>query len=55
MAYEGVGPEKIVMGTDWPADHFERERLKIEHAIPDEDDRRLVEGENLARLLGIDA
>jgi predicted TIM-barrel fold metal-dependent hydrolase len=55
MAYEDVGPEKIIMGTDWPADRFELERRKIEHAIPDEDDRRLVEGENLARLLGIDA
>jgi hypothetical protein len=54
MAYEEVGPEQIVMGTDWPANHFALERAKIERAIPDEDDRRLVEGENAARLLGLD-
>lgn len=55
MAYEELGPEKLVYGSDWPADNFEVERLKIEKAIPDEDDRTLVEGENMARLLGLDS
>lgn len=54
MAYRDVGPEKIVMGTDWPGSDFDMERLKLCKAIPDEDDRRVVEGENLAALLRID-
>jgi hypothetical protein len=54
MAYRDVGPHKIVMGTDWPGSDFELERLKMAKAIPDADDRRLVEGENLKRLLQLD-
>lgn len=53
MAYKRVGPERIVMGTDWPGSHFALERAKIARAIPDPSDRRMVEGENLARLLGL--
>lgn len=51
MAYQEVGPHKIVMGTDWPGSDFELERLKIRKAIPEEADRRLVEGENFQKLL----
>ena len=51
MAYKRVGPEKIVMGTDWPGSVFALERAKIARAIPDAADRALVEGENLARIL----
>lgn len=54
-AYARLGPEKIVMGTDWPGSEFELERLKIAKAVPDPADRKLVEGDNLARLLGLDA
>lgn len=50
-AYRQVGPEQILMGTDWPGSDFELERMKIAKAIPDDADRALVEGENLARLL----
>ena len=39
------------MGTDSPGSDFELERMKIAKAIPDDADRALVEGENLARLL----
>lgn len=53
MAYDRVGPAKIVMGSDWPGSLFVLERAKIAHAIPDAADRALVEGDNLARLLGI--
>lgn len=53
LAYRGLGPEKIVMGTDWPGSDFEMERLKVKKAIPDEAHRTLVEGGNLMKLLGI--
>jgi predicted TIM-barrel fold metal-dependent hydrolase len=54
LAYRDVGPEKIIMGTDWPGSDFELERLKIRKAVPDEDHRQLVEGGNLMKLLGLD-
>jgi predicted TIM-barrel fold metal-dependent hydrolase len=53
VAYARVGPEKIVMGTEYPANDFDMERLKIAKAIPSDDDRALVEGENLRRILGV--
>lgn len=53
-AYERVGADKIVMGTDWPGNDFDLERAKIARAIPDAADRAKVEGENLSRLLGLD-
>ncbi|MFT4083319.1 MAG: amidohydrolase family protein [Nocardioides sp.] len=55
MAYRRVGPEKIVMGTDWPGSHFVLERAKIARAIPNDADRALVEGDNLARILRLAA
>jgi predicted TIM-barrel fold metal-dependent hydrolase len=53
VAYARVGPEKIVMGTEYPANDFDMERLKIAKAILDDGDRALVEGENLRRILGL--
>jgi predicted TIM-barrel fold metal-dependent hydrolase len=53
LAYRSVGAEQIVMGTDWPGNDFDLERAKIARAIPSEADRELVEGGNLARLLGL--
>jgi predicted TIM-barrel fold metal-dependent hydrolase len=50
-AYREVGADKIVMGTDWPGSDFDLERAKIARAVPDAADRRLIEGETLARLL----
>jgi len=52
-AYAELGPDKIVMGTDWPASHMDLERAKIERAIPDPIDRAKVEGATLAGLLGL--
>ncbi|KPI13432.1 amidohydrolase 2 [Actinobacteria bacterium OK074] len=52
-AYGRLGPGKIVMGTEWPGHDFDLERMKIGKAITDEDDRALVEGGNMARLLGM--
>jgi predicted TIM-barrel fold metal-dependent hydrolase len=54
MAYERLGPAKLVMGTDWPGSDFELERLKLAKAIPDARDRAQVEGATLARLLRLD-
>ena len=53
LAYRALGPDQIVMGTDWPGNDFDLERAKIKRAIPDPDHRAKVEGENLARLLGL--
>lgn len=53
LAYRGVGARQIIMGTDWPGNDFDLERAKIARAVPDETDRKLVEGGNLARLLGL--
>ncbi|MCC5949322.1 MAG: amidohydrolase family protein [Nitriliruptoraceae bacterium] len=53
MAYDRVGPDRIVMGTDWPGSDFELERMKIRKAVPDADDRVKVEGGNLAAILGL--
>jgi hypothetical protein len=53
LAYRAVGAGQLVMGTDWPGNDFDLERAKIARAIPSAGDRELVEGKNLARLLGI--
>lgn len=53
LAYRGVGARQIIMGTDWPGNDFDLERAKVARAIANEDDRKLVEGINLARLLGL--
>ena len=52
-AYARLGAGKLVMGTDWPGSDFDLERLKLAKAIADPQDRSLVEGANLARLLGL--
>lgn len=54
MAYARLGPEKLVMGTDWPGSDFDLERNKLARAIPDGKNRSLVEGENLNSLLQLD-
>jgi len=50
-AYARLGPEKILMGSEWPGSDFDLERMKIAKAIPDAADRALVEGDNYVRLL----
>jgi predicted TIM-barrel fold metal-dependent hydrolase len=55
VAYSRVGPEKIVLGTEFPASDFDLERLKIAKAIESPVDRALVEGGNLERILGLPA
>jgi uncharacterized protein len=53
LAYRALGPDQIVMGTDWPGSDFDLERAKIARAIPVAKDREMVEGLTLARLLGL--
>jgi predicted TIM-barrel fold metal-dependent hydrolase len=52
-AYSRLGPKKILMGSEWPGSDFDLERMKIAKAIANEQDRALVEGGNMARILGI--
>jgi len=52
-AYARLGPKKIVMGSEWPGSDFDLERMKIRKAIANDDDRALIEGGNMARILGL--
>jgi predicted TIM-barrel fold metal-dependent hydrolase len=54
-AYARLGARKILMGSEWPGSDFDLERLKIAKAIPNEQDRKLIEGGNFARILGMSA
>jgi predicted TIM-barrel fold metal-dependent hydrolase len=53
LAYRSVGPDQIVMGTDWPGNDFDLERAKIARAVPNAKDREAIEGGTLARLLSL--
>ncbi|MDJ1009280.1 MAG: amidohydrolase family protein [Paracoccaceae bacterium] len=53
VAYRDLGPEKIIMGTDWPGSDFELERLKIAKSVKDPAHRAMIEGGNLAKLLDL--
>ena len=54
LAYRSVGAGQIVMGTDWPGRDFDLERAKVARAVPSADDRVLIEGANLARILRLE-
>jgi predicted TIM-barrel fold metal-dependent hydrolase len=51
-AYARLGATKILFGSEWPGSDFDLERMKIAKAIPDDADRALIEGRNMARILG---
>jgi len=51
-AYARLGAEKILLGSEWPGSDFDLERMKIAKAVPDEADRALIEGGNMARIMG---
>jgi len=53
-AVERVGATKVLMETDSPVQSFEAEIAKIESAVPDEAERALVMGGNIARILSLD-
>ena len=52
-AYARLGPEKILMGSEWPGSDFDLERMKIAKAIADPAHRAMIEGGNMARILGL--
>ena len=52
-AYARLGATKILMGSEWPGSDFDLERMKIRKAIADDADRALIEGGNMARILGL--
>jgi predicted TIM-barrel fold metal-dependent hydrolase len=51
-ALEEVGTHKILMGTDKPAESATVMIHKIEEAVPKEEDRKLITGDNYAKILG---
>jgi uncharacterized protein len=51
LAAEMVGPEKILFGSDYPLLRPTRYLKEMEEANLPEDWRRMILGENLARLL----
>jgi uncharacterized protein len=53
IAREIAGPEKMLLGTDTPVEYFEVSLKKVEIAVPDLAQRRLVLGENARQLFGI--
>lgn len=48
-----LGAERVLMGTDTPYWDFEVQLKKIEVAVPDENDRKKIMGENIAKMLKI--
>jgi predicted TIM-barrel fold metal-dependent hydrolase len=53
MAVERAGPEKVLLGADWPYEAFEVDMKKIEMAVPDPAARELVLGGNAQRLFNL--
>ena len=46
-----LGAERVLMGTDSPYWDFEVQLKKIEVAVPDDEDRKKIKGENIAKML----
>jgi len=53
MILKGVGPRKIVFGSDTPYSHIEMERRKLELLIPTARARKLVFSDNAKRILDL--
>ena len=49
-----LGADRVLMGTDTPYWDFEVQLKKIEVAVPLEEDRKKIQGENIARLLRLE-
>lgn len=47
-----AGPEKVVMGSDVPFNHFQVSQLTVELAVKDPAVRRLLMGENIQGIIG---
>lgn len=48
---QAAGPERVLFGSDYPANPYPIELEKMENAIPDAEDRKIVMGEAMRRLL----
>ena len=48
-----AGAEKVVMGTDWPGNHFDLQLEMVRRATKSAEAFELVAGRNLARVLNI--
>jgi len=53
IGIQEAGAEKVLMGTDWPANDFDLQLEMIRRATGSQKAFELVAGGNLARLLGI--
>jgi len=53
IGIQEAGSEKVVMGTDWPANDFDLQIEMIRRATGGKDAFEMVAGGNLARMLGI--
>lgn len=51
IGIQGAGAEKVVMGTDWPANDFDIQLEMVRRATDSQEDFEQVAGGNLARLL----
>ena len=49
-----LGADRVLMGTDTPYWDFEVQLKKIEVAVALEEDRKKIQGENIARLLRLE-
>lgn len=54
IGIQGAGAEKVVMGTDWPANDFDLQMEMIRRATASKEEFEMVTGRNLARLLKIE-
>ena len=53
MAVKRAGPNKVLLGTDWPYEDFAVEMLKVKMAVPNSVDRDLVLGTNATHIFGL--
>ena len=51
---DALGPQRIIGGTDAPWGSFKAKMLAIEECVPENHDRELILGGNLAELFGIE-
>lgn len=55
QSVQELGAERVVMGTDTPYWDFEVQLKKIEVTVPGAEDRKKIMGENLAKMLKLNA
>ncbi|HEV2356882.1 MAG TPA: amidohydrolase family protein [bacterium] len=53
IGIQGAGAEKVVMGTDWPANDFDLQIEMVRRATASPREHEMVVGRNMARILRI--